>query len=349
MKISFIIPVYNGEQYLETCLESLAAQSFMDMEVIMINDGSTDKSSDICHRYEAKDKRFRTYDQRNKGAAAARNDGIVYAKGEWVCFVDSDDIIEKDFFINNIVWDNTDADIIFFGYSRLKNGIKTHVAMPKFQGTLESSVSSFFCKFILNPDIQYDEDKLPRAHVITAPWAKMYRKSFLDKYKLRFKTDLTVGEDNYFNFTVYNHHPNCYVCKKYMYIYRENTSSLTKKYNDNIIEVMIKYYDALENYIQNKGAVDEYSLFLPARAVRNFMYCCALDFCHKDNPKPFLQRRREFMILRNNVKYSIAFQKIRLSSLRCTVRIGAWLCKYKLFGLYCFSWWLTEYFHVSHA
>lgn len=95
--ISVIIPVYNVEPYLRKCLDSIAAQTYANLEIICINDGSKDASLSICREYEAKDSRFRVIDQENKGLAAVRNRGIREAACEYLAFIDSDDYIDTDF------------------------------------------------------------------------------------------------------------------------------------------------------------------------------------------------------------------------------------------------------------
>lgn len=92
-KISVIVPVYNVEKYLHECVESILTQTFTDFELILVNDGSQDNSGTICDEYASKDKRVIVIHQENQGQAAARNNAIVLAKGEWIHFVDSDDLI----------------------------------------------------------------------------------------------------------------------------------------------------------------------------------------------------------------------------------------------------------------
>ena len=91
MRISVIIPVYNAERYLPTCIESLLVQTMPDFELLLINDGSTDNSKAVCDRYAAQDRRIRVFDSPNRGVSAARNLGLDQARGEFVVFVDSDD------------------------------------------------------------------------------------------------------------------------------------------------------------------------------------------------------------------------------------------------------------------
>ena len=94
--ISVIVPVYNVEEYLEECLNSIQHQTYTDIEVILVNDGSTDASKEICERYCQQDPRFHLINQANKGLSGARNRGMTESKGEFITFVDSDDVIKDD-------------------------------------------------------------------------------------------------------------------------------------------------------------------------------------------------------------------------------------------------------------
>lgn len=93
-KISIIIPVYNSETHLDTCIQSICRQSYTDFELILVDDGSTDRSASICDGYASKDTRIRVLHQANAGVSAARNKGIDNARGEWLTFIDSDDYVE---------------------------------------------------------------------------------------------------------------------------------------------------------------------------------------------------------------------------------------------------------------
>ena len=122
MKISVIVPVYNVENYLRECLESLLAQTFTDMEIILVNDGSTDCSCEICDEYSKKYFNVLAVHKESGGAASARNYGITFAKGSYISFVDSDDIVAKDFLeslYNNIIKYN--IDIAACGYCHYFN------------------------------------------------------------------------------------------------------------------------------------------------------------------------------------------------------------------------------------
>ena len=97
-KISIIVPVYNVEEYLERCVDSLITQTYHNIEILLIDDGSTDNSFSICNRYAKTDKRVKTISQANNGVAAARNAGLAIATGDYIGFVDPDDYVDKDMY-----------------------------------------------------------------------------------------------------------------------------------------------------------------------------------------------------------------------------------------------------------
>lgn len=127
LKFSVIVPIYNLENYLTECIESILKQRFSDYELILINDGSTDKSSEICNYYSSKYSHIKTINKKNTGVSDTRNIGINFAKGEYVIFVDGDDYINSNSLekIYNNIKENGDADIIFLeGVKFYNNGKK---------------------------------------------------------------------------------------------------------------------------------------------------------------------------------------------------------------------------------
>lgn len=122
--VSCIIPVYNTEKYLPRCIESVLAQTFVDWEMLLIDDGSTDASGSICDEYAAKDERIRVFHKENGGISSARNVGLNYAQGEWIFFVDSDDSLPKTS-LESLLSRSSDANIIVGGFFFVLGGIKS--------------------------------------------------------------------------------------------------------------------------------------------------------------------------------------------------------------------------------
>jgi len=174
MTVSIIIPVYNAEQTIIRCLESILSNTYHEYEIIAINDGSRDGSWDILNTFSEKyPEKIKIFNQINQGVAKTRNSGIRYATGEYIMFIDCDDDIENDYiekFVTKIQADN--ADIIIGGYKR------TTSEKVLFEMQLQNTLWS--------------------RYMIMAPWSKIYRREFIVKNHLEF-LDNNIGEDVYFN------------------------------------------------------------------------------------------------------------------------------------------------------
>ena len=176
-KLSVIIPVYNAEKYLEQCLDSVINQTLLDLEIICVDDGSSDKSLDILKKYARVDNRIKIIEQVNGGAGKARNEALKIAEGEFIHFLDSDDWLN----INNayarmisVLEKNKDASFLMFEYQKYDN-LKDTFSLFEFSTGL---LSEKILKFTSDYGVLL---KLP-----VVPWNKLYRKSFLDKFNLSF-------------------------------------------------------------------------------------------------------------------------------------------------------------------
>src|SRR5699024_1725724 len=117
--VSIVVPIFNSEKYLDETISSILSQTYKNIELILVNDGSTDRSLEICTNYEKTDERVFVVNQTNQGVSAARNKGIVYAKGEYIQFVDSDDIVDPrmtEKLVNKIL---KDSDLVICGYTKV--------------------------------------------------------------------------------------------------------------------------------------------------------------------------------------------------------------------------------------
>lgn len=181
--ISIIIPVYNAEKYLHRSIGSILRQEFLSFELILVDDGSTDSSPEVCDYYANNDQRVVVYHQNNMGASSARNQGIEIAKGKWVIFVDADDELPLYFFDKiKEVFNYEKTDIIFFG-NRVKfpSHIKENILEKKNMGL--SDMSYIFS----------------HAEIYT-PWSKAFNRKVLLENDIRFDTELKNGEDTLFMF-----------------------------------------------------------------------------------------------------------------------------------------------------
>lgn len=199
--ISVIIPAYNSAETIRRVADSVLAQSFRDFELIIIDDGSTDDTSQILQSYQ--DKRLRIYTQKNQGPALTRNHGIELARGKYIMFIDSDDYV-ADGYLEKYYRTITDqnSDLVIGGYQHLKNGKVDFVRQLK---------PGKFAKYI-----------------VVAPYCKIYRKSFIQKHHITF-LDTTSSEDVYFSVLLYSKNPKITIIDdtSYYYCYRADSVSNT--------------------------------------------------------------------------------------------------------------------------
>ena len=164
--ISIIVPVYNTDGYLQKCLDSLTRQSYLNLEVIVVDDGSTDKSGEVCDEYAKKYKRIKVFHKKNGGLSSARNYGIKKAKGELICLVDGDDYVRKDFVKKMVeAVSREDIDIVVCGYNneisenKVLTGEKVAIELLTKQNNMEIVAWNKIYRKQLFDDISYPEGK----------------------------------------------------------------------------------------------------------------------------------------------------------------------------------------------
>ena len=239
--VSVIIPVYNVEKYLEEALESVINQSLKDIEIIVINDGSTDRSLRIIKEYANKDKRIKIINQKNQGLSIARNMGIEKAKGKYICFMDSDDYI--------------DLKTLEICYKKCE---KYKLEMVCFDAFLFSSIENF--KYIANYDRSFIEVNkiftgreftrlcLKNKKNIVSSCLYFFKREILYKEKLKFYSGIQY-EDNLFSTILFDKVERLMYINKQFYFrrYREN-SITTQKATKKKLEDLFKVSDELINY-----------------------------------------------------------------------------------------------------
>ena len=187
MKISIIVPVYNAEDYLEACVGSVLKQNLKDFELILVDDGSGDGSLEICREYAAVDERVRVISKNNGGVSSARNAGMSLASGEYVMFLDSDDMLEEEAL--SVFYENAaGADLVVAESSVYEDG--------RFKFLISPQVEGFY-----GPDdmVSFLELSLQRSRrCLDSPWCKMFRRQVLVRTGLRFDERLSYAEDKLF-------------------------------------------------------------------------------------------------------------------------------------------------------
>ncbi|HCS88346.1 MAG TPA: hypothetical protein DIW30_08180 [Bacteroidales bacterium] len=198
--VSVIVPIYNAEPFLAQCLESLLNQTYRDLQIILVDDGSTDNSHSIAEHYASKDKRIELYTQSNQGQSAARNNGMLHATGDYISFIDSDDYIDADFYQALLHAGQPDTDVVQIGYRRVQEG----------KVLIEQCPRTFF--------------------QFTSPCMRLYRRDFLTRHHLTF-TEGMIYEDVLFSIDLWSAHPTYRMAHYTGYNYRLNPHSTTAARN----------------------------------------------------------------------------------------------------------------------
>ena len=212
-RISIIVPIFNAEDYISRCLDSILEQSFTSYEVLLVDDGSTDSSPLICDRYSATDPRFRTLHKPNGGVSSARNAGISLAKGEYIMFVDSDDALLPDA-LDMMLEGISGEDLVIGGYTVFIGGVTSKVVHPKENRSYKSSDISVF----------FENNIRRNCEMLDAPWAKLFRRKALGN--LRFCEELNYAEDKLFVFSFLNSCRSIHTCDVPVYGYHLRPGSL---------------------------------------------------------------------------------------------------------------------------
>lgn len=242
--ISVIVPVYNVEKYIEKCILSILSQTYTEFELLLINDGSTDSSYEICKQWTQKDPRIKVFSQNNCGVSAARNKGLDQAQGEYICFIDADDWIDKTFFEKML--------------SKMTEGID--VVITDFQEITEDG------EILFDPakHISYEGNRSSKETISDAyhsllytriVWGRLYKKAVWDN--VRFKP-LAYSEDTLAMFEILCHIQTIYLLNEPLYFYLQRNSSV-------IHQLKISHYENAAttiSFMYNK-AVECYPDFVP--------------------------------------------------------------------------------------
>lgn len=252
-KISVIIPIYNGETYLRQCVKSIINQTYHDIEIIMVNNKSTDKTGEICEYFAAKDHRIRVIHREEHGwICDGRNDGLRAAKGEWISFVDADDWLSPDYYeqILKNIGDNM-FDIFCQGGCICEYPNK---CVPKYTGTgnfiyNDKDMIIELSKHIFVPI--YKNNKNPIN--MSAPWDKFYRKNFLLSKKLFFDKNVMFADDSFFNIIAFNNAEKVGGTDYIGYHYRQVSNSVTHNYRPDWPNKIYEYLLKLDSYLKKEN------------------------------------------------------------------------------------------------
>lgn len=239
--ISVIVPAYNAAIYIEKCVESICNQSYSNIEVILIDDGSTDSSGKICDHYAEKDGRVKVVHKNNGGVSSARNVGIEIATGDFLMFVDSDDSMELNAvaILMDVISNSDDIDFIVSSYFDVYSDNERKI------------------KKIVEHDIEIDEQELnsfcsDNYLMFTTPWAKLYKTKIISDNGLRFDETVKYGEDMIFNMQYLKHTKHIKLINSPIYNYKLIVSGSSQtKYFPDMADFRIRTFEAVKGVVSS--------------------------------------------------------------------------------------------------
>lgn len=316
-KVSIIVPVYNAQKSIEQCLSSIINQTYNNIEVIMVNDGSTDNSKDICESYAVKYDNIKLINQENSGPSVARNRGIEVASGRYIQFVDSDDKIDSDMVEKLVSGIDDEIDLVICGYRKIFMDLgtkKTVKRIPSISGI--KSKEDFLNIF----------GECFRGWIINPPWNKLYVLNIIKDGGNKFDPNVSIGEDLIFNLNYVNK------CKKinilndalYNYIALEE-GSLTRSYQKNHFENQKMLFVEVRKFlIENNSYHRENKDLINTMCMNSIINCFEniintkndLKFkCRMDEIKTIIKDETVFNTLKDINKDELSFQNKIISIL----------------------------------
>lgn len=324
-KISVIIPVYNVEKYLNRCVDSILNQSLQDFEIILVNDGSTDSSPKICDEYVQQDEKIRVIHKQNARVAAARNDGIKTAKGEFISLIDSDDWIEPTM-LEEMYSTATQfgCDFVMCDFTKKGKEVEYIVSQPIGEGFYDRERIE---KELFKCLIMFDNIEFPPT---ISNWTCLFNREFLIDNVLYYDEDIHYCEDSIFGSkAMYNANRFYYLKGKYFYNYFYNPNSTTSKYNSKKWDSYLKINERLEEYFRNDNFDFSYQIKI------NMLYLTLNMMSEIGRSKEsFLEKRKYCKKLITNKRVRTIFKDFRMPDVSFGLKIVINLIKYRCSWIY---------------
>ena len=297
MDLSVIIPVYNTEQGLRACLDSVLASGYRDFEVILIDDGSTDGSQGICREYAGKDLRIRLICQENRGVSAARNRALEVSRGTWIVFVDSDDEISPDFLEMVVRKENQKQDLLIFDF----------FAEDPDSGREDRGWEALPIHYTGEDRIRLIGRTLRGRQLadggranLRSPCARAYRRSLIERHSIRFLPDVVMGEDVLFNTEYLLRTEACTYIPRSVYRYRVRSGSTTHSFIPGLWQNYYIFHHYLKDLLDRHQVFSALAQAYDADVLENMAYVLINGVFSPLNPEPYRESLRTCAQMRSD-------------------------------------------------
>lgn len=327
VKVSIVVPCYKVEQYLPELVDSLLAQTLREIEIILVDDGSPDRTGAICDEYAAKDARIRVIHKPNGGVAAARNDGLDAATGEWIVFCDSDDYLETDALEKLVrAGEEAQADVVFGDVNlvfdqRIKPAVfyKNEFVTGDRQ-TIDKLIAADFYKYYC-----FDPAEGGAAFGYGGPWNKLVRRQLLLDNGIRFELRVKgIFDDLIYTAYIFGAANRVAYVHVPVYNYRQLDSSITHTYKDNLLEINQEIFGAWQDFMDRYGSDGRFLKPYYANVLRRLKATLGLYFFNKKNENSFRQQCKQLKALLATEPYATAIRELDSEKLRYKYDLLLW-------------------------
>lgn len=325
--ISVIIPVYNVEKYLRRCVESVLNQTYVNLEIILVDDGSLDKSKSICDEFAQKYERVKVIHKKNGGLSSARNAGIELATGEYIGFVDSDDDVDPCMYEKMCeVAEEYRVDFVMSDYIRIIDEKNKFLKTTEIQGgyySKEDIKKNIYPQLIMNEQLEYGP--------LLSVWHCLYRMDFLKKNNLLFDEKVRWSEDNIFSsFAGYCASSFFYLKSEGLYHYYNNPGTITTGYRDGAWDVYSIMNAHLHEFFDK---VTDYDFSTQLKYHLLFYACNCLGQINKSN-KSLQEKIKMRMEIMNSDNLKMVFREFKFPKWNWKLKMQIFLIKHKMKYLY---------------
>ncbi|MBM7600152.1 glycosyltransferase involved in cell wall biosynthesis [Virgibacillus halotolerans] len=279
--VSIIVPVYNAENYLRHCVNSIKAQTYKNIEIILINDGSTDGSGDICNELATTDARIHVIHQENSGPAHARNRGLETAVGTYIQFVDADDTIQPTMTAQLVGAMKAGTDLVICGYQSIAMNRTTTTHLPSIAGIYPKKA------FIQHVGALYKDTILP------SPCNKLYLRNLINDYTIRFMESLRLGEDLLFNLAYLHVCTAVNLIKRPLYNYALVETSITRSFNKRLFENQQMLFDNVRAFLERENQYHGDNRYFLEVIYINSVINCLNNLFHQHSPLTAKQKKQQ--------------------------------------------------------
>ncbi|MCM1326109.1 MAG: glycosyltransferase [Bacteroidales bacterium] len=336
--VSIVVPVYNVEKYIDECIQSLIAQTYSEIEILLIDDGSTDSSGYKCDQWAAAEPHITAFHKSNEGLGYTRNYGMERAKGRFVVFVDSDDYVKYDMIEKMMeVQEKHDADTIITGWQRVKKDkvvYSENYPYEIYQG--EDNKYKLLPRFIgSRPDC--------KDGLFQTACAKLYSLEIIRKYDLKFVSERDYqGEDMVFQFDYFRYCKKTVILSETPYYYRQNMESLTRRYKPLRFQCSKKMYDFMEERLISYG-MGEYEKI----RLGKFLLVAVMGALSQEVPGINHQTVRQTILniekIVNDEKLDEVLKNYPWKLLNIWQQCYFWMLKNKMIYLLYFYFWMKSF------